>query len=117
VPVQGSVGYSLIELLVAMTLFAIVAFGLATAVTLVTRSGVLSDRLTRATFLAQDKLEALVSHADSLTDGTDAPEPGFSRSWFISVDDPEPGVRRVDVTVSWEGSETRTVSLTTVVND
>ncbi|HXG22308.1 MAG TPA: prepilin-type N-terminal cleavage/methylation domain-containing protein [Methylomirabilota bacterium] len=115
--VQGNAGYSLIELLVAMTLFAIVAFGLASAVALVTRSGVLSDHLTRATFLAQDKLEALVSHADSLTDGTDAPEPGFSRSWFISADDPEPGVHRVEVMVSWEGRETPTVSLTTVVND
>jgi hypothetical protein len=84
---------------------------------LVTRSGVLSDHLTRAAFLAQDKLEEFLSHAGPLMDGTDAPEPGFSRAWFISVDDPEPGVHRVDVTVSWEGSDARTVSLTTVVND
>jgi prepilin-type N-terminal cleavage/methylation domain-containing protein len=116
-PAQRSTGYSLIELLAAMTLFAIAALGLATGVALVTRSSVLSARLTRATLLAQDKIEELSSHAGPLLDGTDAPEPGFSRTWSVFADNPEPGVSRIDVTVSWEGSDARAVSLVTVVND
>jgi type II secretion system protein I len=116
-PALGKAGFSLIELLVAMTLFAIAALGLSAGVAIVSRAGVLSDRLTRATILAQDKLEELASHNGPLSGGADTPHAGFTREWTVSSDDPDTGVTRVDVTVTWEGSGSHSISLATVVND
>lgn len=116
-PAMGKAGYSLIELLVAVTLFAISALGLATGVVMVVRSGALSDNLTRATILAQDKLEELTASDGPRVGGTDTPQPGFIRVWTIAPDDPETGVARIDVSVSWEGRDSRAVSLVTVVNE
>lgn len=113
----GKAGFSLIELLVAMTIFAIAALGLSAGVALVSRAGALSDHLTRATILAQDKLEELASHGEPLAGGADAPLPGFAREWTVAPDDPDTGVTRVDVTVTWEGHESHSLSLATVVND
>ena len=116
-PALGKAGYSLVELLVAMTLFAIAALGLSAGVVMVVRSGVLSDNLTRATILAQDKLEELVALGGPLAGGADTPQPGFNRVWTIAADDPETGVARIDVAVSWEGNDAQVVSLATVVNE
>ena len=112
----GKAGYSLIELLVAMTLFAIAALGLSTGVAMVLRSGVLSDDLTHATLFAQEKLEELASHPGALTGGADTPQPPFTRDWTVSLDDPEIGLTSITVTVSWQRDEEQAVSLVTIVN-
>jgi general secretion pathway protein I len=116
-PALEKAGYSLVELLVAMALFAIAALGLSAGVIMVVRSGVSSDHLTRATILAQDKLEELAALGSPLTGGTDTPQPGFSRVWTVSSDDPETGVARIDVAVFWEDGDSQSVSLVTVVNE
>lgn len=116
-PALGKAGYSLVELLVAMTLFAIAALGLSAGVVLVVRSEALSDNLTRATILAQDKLEELAALGGAWAAGEDTPQPGFTRTWTVSADDPEIGVVRVDVSVSWDGQDSQVVSLATVLNE
>jgi prepilin-type N-terminal cleavage/methylation domain-containing protein len=115
-PAPGKAGYSLVELLVAMTLFAIAALGLSAGVVMVVRSGAFSDDLTRATILAQDKLEELTALGTPLAGGTDTPQAGFNRTWTVSSDDPEAGVTRIDVSVSWE-DEAQSIALVTVVNE
>jgi prepilin-type N-terminal cleavage/methylation domain-containing protein len=116
-PALGKAGFSLVELLVSMTLFAIATLGLSAGVAMVSRTGVLSDTFTRATILAQEKLEELAAQEDPLADGADTPHPGFTREWTVSPDDPATGVSRVDVTVTWEGNESRSVTLVTVINE
>ena len=49
-------GYSLIEVLVAMAVFAIASLGLAAGVTTVIRAGAVSEQVTQATVLAQEKM-------------------------------------------------------------
>ncbi|MBI3301926.1 MAG: prepilin-type N-terminal cleavage/methylation domain-containing protein, partial [Deltaproteobacteria bacterium] len=110
-------GYSLIEILVALTLFSVAALGLSAGVATVVRSGKLSEDFTQATILAQDKLEDLCAQVVSLNGGSDTPRPGFTRVWAITPDSPETGVARVDVSVSWGDSPPHTVALTTVVNE
>lgn len=112
----GKAGYSLVELLVAMTLFAIAALGLSAGVVIVLRSDVLSGDLTRATILAQEKLEELANRDGALTGGTDTPQVRFTRDWTVALDDPEIGLTRVNVTVSWESDDAQSVSLVTIVN-
>lgn len=116
-PASGKTGYSLIEILVALTLFSVAALGLSTGVATVVRSGKLSEDFTRATILAQDKLEELCAQGGSPSEGTDTPQLGFTRVWAVTSDSPETGVTQVDVTVSWTDSAPRSVALTTVVND
>jgi prepilin-type N-terminal cleavage/methylation domain-containing protein len=113
----GKVGYSLVELLMAMTLFTIAALGLSAGVVLVSRSGVLSTDLTRASLLAQEKIEELADHTDALVGGTDNPQSRFTRVWSVAPDTPATGVTKLTVEVSWEGNDAQAVSLVTVVNE
>jgi prepilin-type N-terminal cleavage/methylation domain-containing protein len=113
----GKAGYSLIEMLVALTLFSITALALSAGVGAAIRANSLSAHFTRATILAQDKLEELCAQATPLSDGNDDPQPGFTRTWSATADTPEMGVTQIDVTVSWTDSATHTVVLTTVINE
>ncbi len=116
-PAAGKAGYSLIEILVALTLFSLVALGLSVGVGIAVRASKLSADFTLATILAQDKLEELSAQTVFLSDGSDAPAPGFTRDWSVTADAPEAGVTQIDVTVSWTDTTPHTVSLTAVVND
>ena len=114
-----SPGYSLIEVLVAMAIFAIASLSLSAGAVAVIRAGHVSDRLTQATILAQDKLEEFRAEFEPLRDGSDTPQAGqvsFIRNWQVSFDTPEAGVARIDVTVSWSDPQPHTVTLLTVVN-
>ena len=112
-PALGKAGFSLVELLVSMTLFTIAALGLSAGVAMVSRAGLISDYLTRATILAQDKLEELAAHDGALAGGADTPLPGLTREWTIFPDDPDPGVTSIDVTVTWIDDESHSISLAT----
>jgi prepilin-type N-terminal cleavage/methylation domain-containing protein len=116
-PTSGETGYSLIEILVSLALFSVAALGLAAAAVTTLQAGKISADFTRATILAQDKLEELCGQSLSLGSGADTPEPGFTRTWSIIPDSPEVGVIQVDVAVSWTAPQPRTVVLATVVND
>ena len=109
-------GYSLIEVLVAMAIFAITSLGLAAGVGAVIRAGQVSERVTQATILAQEKLEEFRAAFEPLRNGEDTPRAGYVRRWQVTSDSPEVGVARVDVTVSWSADAARAVALVTVVN-
>ncbi len=135
-------GFTLIEVLVALTLF---TFGMVTVMQLLPlnkRYIKQSAMVTQATFLAQEKLELVrsVSYA-SLSVGTDPyyepttamgisstdPLREFSRQTEVSYVDPansftnsstDTGIKKVIVRVSWnERSIPRTYSLSTFVYD
>ena len=111
-----SLGYSLIEVLVAMAIFAIASLSLSAGAVAVIRAGHVSERLTQATILAQDKLEEFRAEFEPLRDGSDTRQAGFVRSWQVSFDTPESGVARIDVTVSWSDPQPHSVTLVTVIN-
>lgn len=113
----GKGGYSLIEVLVSLTLFSLAALGLSAAVGTVIRAGKLSANLTLATILAQDKLEELLAQGPPLSDGNDTPEPQLSRTWTATLDTPAVGVTQIEVVVSWTDSAVHAVTLTTVLNE
>jgi prepilin-type N-terminal cleavage/methylation domain-containing protein len=113
----GKAGYSLVEVLVAITIFSLSAPGIATGVALAVRTGQISSNFTQATILAQDKLEDLRSQEGFRSSGSDSPRPGFIREWFVIPDSPEAGVVRIDVAVSWTDYESHSLALTTAVNE
>lgn len=65
-PALGKAGYSLIEILVALSVFSLTALGLAAGATTVIRTGKVSADFTLATILAQDKLEELCAQSAAL---------------------------------------------------
>ncbi len=118
-------GFTLIEILVAMVVFAIASLGLAMGVTSVMRSNQRSYLASIATNLAQDKLEDLKARPASvstcMTD-CDTPKPKtdgveFTRTWQVFSNSPTTGVKRIDVTVQWTDHTTHNVAISSVMQE
>jgi prepilin-type N-terminal cleavage/methylation domain-containing protein len=116
-PAGGNTGYSLLEMLVAMSIFSIVSVALTVSLTSGIRINHASERLTQATVLAHDTLEVLSARPAARESGSDTPQPGFTRTWTVTPDVPQPGVTQLDVTIAWTDQHPRTITLSTVLND
>ena len=131
IPTNSNRGSSLIEALVALTLFAIAAAGLAATSIGSTRSNAVSKTASAAASLVQDKIEQLRSldpatnpadltsgtHQDPLNPITATGTAGgtYSRQWTVAANTPATGLSRVVVTVSWNSPVPRTVTGVTLV--
>lgn len=113
---QRSSGYSLIEVLVSLLVFSILAFSISAGITRALQASSISDNLTQATFLAQEKLEERAAGFGPRS-GSDSPRPGFSREWTTTASAPPSRTARVTVAVSWTAAEQRTISLATLLNE
>jgi type IV pilus assembly protein PilV len=113
---KEKLGFSLVEVLIAICVLSIAMMGLATLQSRCIRSNDLANRTTQATNLAQVKLEELIfrsaegEHFDEgVTDDDENPvsvpadEAGaiFTRSWEFADDTPVPNARTITVTVIW----------------
>lgn len=117
-------GIGLIEIIVAMLVFAI---GITAALRTLPDSNRATSRarnITIATNLAQEQIERLMGSPFSdaaLSAGTHADpnnplEQHFTRSWVIADNSPLSGMKRVDVTVSFNsGSADSSVTLSTYI--
>jgi Tfp pilus assembly protein PilV len=77
-------GFGLVELIVALTLFALGILGLAGAAVLAHRSFTEADSIERAARLAESLLDSLVS-ADAVADG-EVRAPGITADWTVMQD-------------------------------
>jgi prepilin-type N-terminal cleavage/methylation domain-containing protein len=114
---SGKAGYSLVEVLVAISIFSLSAPSLAVGVTLAVRANQISEHFTQAAAFAQDKLEELRSQEGFRSSGSDTPRSGFTREWIVTRDSPEAGAVRLEVAVSWTYYESYSIALATVVNE
>lgn len=106
-------GFTVIEVLVSMSIFAIAILGLAVGATSIMRANQTSYFSTIATNSAQDKLEefkaktasALPNCPTYTTSGcSDSPSYSglsFNRSWRIITNSPIAGVNQIDVKMDW----------------
>jgi len=119
-------GFTLIEILVAMVVFAIASLGLAMGVTSVMRSNQRSYMASIATNLAQDKLEELKAmspvnviscniNCDNPVPTTDGVE--FTRTWNVVDSSPVTGVKQIDVTVQWEDHTTHSFTISSAIQE
>lgn len=110
-------GYLLIEIMIAMAIFAIGFLAVGTMVLSTTRNNTTGNIATLATMHAIEKLEQLKSEdiAD-MVDDNDQPGPAgiFNRSWKVT----DTGIgssRLIEVTVSWDRmGQARDVVLSTI---
>lgn len=120
-------GFTLIEVLVAMSIFAIAVLGLAVGATSVMRANQTSFYSTIATNLAQDKLEELKAKTVSVLpncplytttacyDTKSSSGMNFSRSWKITSGSPVTGVTQIDVKVDWTDYISHTLTVSSAV--
>jgi type II secretory pathway pseudopilin PulG len=121
---SGTAGFGVVEVLAALSVFAIVASGLAANSVAATRANRVSREISVAAALAQDKMEALRSldpaaNPPDLTAGNHV-DPNnpltafggaggfFTRSWMVTRNAPSLGLSTVVVTVSWGDGGSRT---------
>lgn len=117
-------GFTLLELMIALSILSIVLLALAGLAATAIQGNAFSDRLTAATTLAKDKLEALrlAGYNGSVTGvatetesyNTIANFPLFKRETVIQANSPAAGMQTVTVTVLWESDE-HSVSVATIL--
>ena len=124
-------GFTLIEALIAISIFSIGFLALGSLVISTTRNTTKGNILTQATMLATDKIEELKTatlmsvlmttgtHLDPNNPLDDRGNQGgiYNRSWRVSELQPtaSPTARQVEVTVSWDRlGQSRRVRMTTI---
>lgn len=122
-------GFTLIEILVAMTIFAMAILGLTAGTVTVARTNKGSHLQASAVNLAQGKIEelramsaaafaALSCPSYTTTGCWDTPTASatsFNRSWQIAANTPVTGVTQIEVKVDWIDQTSRTVKVSASV--
>ncbi|HSQ01083.1 MAG TPA: prepilin-type N-terminal cleavage/methylation domain-containing protein [Candidatus Dormibacteraeota bacterium] len=105
-------GFTLIEVMVAMCLFALGAAALAETLVVAQRVRASSARWGRAVALAEERLELLRAG-----DRGDDPAPigEFTRAWRREAFDGGSGLDRIDVSVDWEDRGHQRFTLTALL--
>ena len=118
---KSSRGFSLVEVMIAITIIGVGVLSLASLFPLAMRKVSRGDLESRATFHAQAKIEELkrtpwVQLVNSAA--ADTLENSFARSWTVQEDAPANGMKTVSVDVSWsDGKGPRTVLLSCYLSD
>jgi type IV pilus assembly protein PilV len=118
---KGEKGFTLVEMIVAMFIFGILATGMTTLMAVLIQNNEFSQDMTEATTLAENKMEVFknLDNASIPTGwGWDLPEEGFWRLWEVRNDVPQVGLRQITVMVIWFDSKWKFhhVSLLTLKN-
>ena len=112
-------GFSLIELMAALTIFGVGVLGTLELFSVCLQSTSASVGYTQAMFLAQSQLEANIAE-DQMTEGTDSGDfgSGYPRHvWELDVEQTDQtGLTRVRIVVTWdERGREKQYALTTLV--
>jgi len=107
---QNQRGFTLIEIMVAITLLSIGLLGMAGLTVGIMRGNALSSQVTTSTALAQDKMEDIkrvgysgVAEGRSTEDYNDiSGYPLYQRVTEVDVESPDPGMKTVTITVLWD---------------
>jgi type IV pilus assembly protein PilV len=119
VSIENNKGFTLIEVLVAMVILSIGLLGTAALITGIINSNKLSNRITTATVLAQDKMEEIkgAGYAGAVTETRTflpSPDDNYEREVTVVDGSPDANMRTVTITVYWESS--KSVTLKTILS-
>lgn len=121
---NNELGLTLMETLIALMIFSVGMPGLSSLTTIIMHGNSLSQKITMATILAQNKLEAAHSTAyDKLTSEKETLTTDnhqlYTRVMNVSDNTPRNGMKTVSIAVYWtqRDSGSRHISLKTIVTD
>ncbi len=117
-------GFTLLEILIAITVFSVGLLGMATLTAVIIRGNLASEKLTTATTLAQDQVEKIigVGYSGTPTSDTTTTEDynsitnysSYKRVTFTQVDNPAEGMKKITISVYWD-SDAHSVVLRTIL--
>jgi type IV pilus assembly protein PilV len=115
-------GFSLVEILMAMTIFGIAMMGLAGMSGIAIKTNMSSSRITAATTLAQDRIEYVKGLDFSSIDaaaatenyGTITQHKLFKRVTSVTADPSNPNTKTVTVIVYWRSNKS-SISMQTMI--
>lgn len=112
---MNSKGFTFLELLTAILIFALGALVLAGTQVLSTKGTAFNQEATRAASMAQNKIEELKEgNFDSIVDGRST-EKGMLVSWTVANNGTLPDrTKEVTVTVSWAS---KNISISTIIGE
>lgn len=129
--IHNNQGFTLIEILVSLTIFSVAVLGLAIGTVTLTRTNADSQLRASAINVAQARLEelkamnpatltALVATCTSVSstgcnDNFSASGLTYVRRWWFAANSPVVGVNRIDVKVDWTDHGSRTLTFTAAV--
>jgi prepilin-type N-terminal cleavage/methylation domain-containing protein len=96
-------GFTLIEILVSISLLTIALLGLCGATVMAMKGNSLSQMSTKATVMAKDKVEGLKNlNYSQVMSGSDTLEANYyTRQWTVTNNIPVTDAKTIAVTVSW----------------
>jgi len=98
----NKMGFTLVEVLMAITIFSIGFLAVSTLVIATTRNNTTGNIMTKATMLARGKIEQLKMASNPATLTGDSDTSGiFTRTWQITNPTGSAVARQLEVTVSW----------------
>lgn len=109
-------GFTLLEVLIAIVVLSVALLGMASLTGSIIGYNQFADQVTKATTLAQDKLEELKNTSYSnITDGSDT-ESIYTRTCTVASDSPAANMKTITVTVTWNWKGTaKEVVLKTII--
>jgi len=118
---EKTVGFTLLEILIALIIFSIGILALTSLSVTATRTGSYGSRMTEAVTFAQDKLEELkanswekiVSGGDQKTGPTGI---NYIRNWKV-LEKETRNLKTVSVTIDWKHRADHSISLFTVISE
>ena len=127
--ISNNSGFTLIEIMVAVTIFSFAVLGLAVGTVSVIQTNQNSHLQASAINLAQAKLEELRAMTSAAFSGLSCPSftaigcsdspvtsgTTFTRSWQITANSPVTGVNKIDVQITWRDYTNRSVTFSASV--
>ena len=116
---KRSKGFTLLEMLIAMTILCVALLGLGQMLLLSIQGTSFGNKVTEATTFAQDKMEELRTVAwDGLQDGNDSIVGSqgiqYQRTWTVV---PAGTMKTVDLAINWNDGHDHSIQITSVINN
>jgi prepilin-type N-terminal cleavage/methylation domain-containing protein len=116
---KTSRGFTLLEMLIAMTILSVALLGLGQMMLLSIRGSSFGNKVTEATTFAQDKMEELRTvDWNTLQDGNDSIDGAqgiqYQRTWAVV---PAGTMKTINLAVNWNDGQNHAIRITSVINN